>query len=147
MKRLIWLAAIGALIVSACAPQSAGAPATDSSSGAGPTAAPPSITCGKAPDGSAIYVVQGGDTLQEIADACGSTVEAIRELNSLTGDSIGVGQTLIVKAALEPTESAAGPTPAPQEVTREQVVQPQPDDWVRGPETAVVTIIEWGDFQ
>ncbi|HET7091350.1 MAG TPA: LysM peptidoglycan-binding domain-containing protein [Anaerolineae bacterium] len=147
MKRLVWLAVIGALIVSACAPQSTGTPATDTSSGAGPTAAPPSITCGKSPDGSTIYVVQSGDTLQEIADACGSTVEAIRELNSLTGDAIGVGQTLIVKAALEPTESAAGPTPAPQEITREQVVQPQPDDWVRGPETAAVTIIEWGDFQ
>lgn len=147
MKRLIWLAAIGALIVSACAPQSAGAPATDSSSGAGPTAAPPSITCGNAPDGSTIYVVQGGDTLQEIADACGSTVEEIRELNNLTGDLVSIGQTLIVKAASEPTESAAGPTPAPQEITREQVVQPQPDDWVRGPETAAVTIIEWGDFQ
>ncbi len=147
MKRLIWLAAIGALIVSACSPQSAGAPPTDSSSGAGPTAAPPSITCGKAPDGSTIYVVQGGDTLQEIADACGSTVEMIRELNSLAGDAIGVGQTLIVKTASEPTENAAGPTPAPQEITREQVVQPQPDDWVRGSETAVVTFIEWGDFQ
>jgi len=54
---------------------------------------------------------------------------------------------LIVEVASEPTESAARPTPAPQEITREQVVQPQPDDWVRGPETAAVTIIEWGDFQ
>jgi len=91
--------------------------------------------------------VQGGDTLQEIADACGSTVEEIRELNNLTGDSVSIGQTLIVEVASEPTESAARPTPAPQEITREQVVQPQPDDWVRGPETAAVTIIEWGDFQ
>jgi len=147
MKRLIWLAAIGALIVSACSQQSAGAPATDTSGGAESTAVPPSIVCGQASDGSTIYVVQSGDTLQEIADACDSTVEEIRELNGLTGDSVGVGQMLIVKAASEPTESAAGPTPAPQEVTREQVVQPQPDDWVRGPATAAVTIIEWGDFQ
>jgi len=41
-----------------------------------------------------------------------------------------------------PTGDAAGPvapTSTPQEITREQVVQIQPDDWV--------TIIEWGDFQ
>jgi hypothetical protein len=48
-----------------------------------------------------------------------------------------------------PSESAGptAPTTAPQQVTREQVVLPQPDDWVRGPDTASVTFIEWGDFQ
>jgi len=39
------------------------------------------------------------------------------------------------------------PTATPQPITREQVVLPQPDDWVRGPDTASVTFIEWGDFQ
>lgn len=48
-------------------------------------------------------------------------------------------------ATSQPTPSATGaPTP---EITREQVVLPQPDDWVRGPDTAAVTFIEWGDFQ
>ncbi len=48
-----------------------------------------------------------------------------------------------------PTEPAGPPAPttAPQQITREQVVLPQPDDWVRGPDTARVTFIEWGDFQ
>lgn len=48
-----------------------------------------------------------------------------------------------------PTEPAGPPAPttAPQQITREQVVLPQPDDWVRGPDTASVTFIEWGDFQ
>lgn len=55
-------------------------------------------------------------------------------------------------ATARPVPSAeaapANPTAAPpQPPTREQVVQVQPDDWVRGPETAAVTIIEWGDFQ
>ena len=39
------------------------------------------------------------------------------------------------------------PTATPVLPTREQVVQIQPDDWARGPETAAVTFIEWGDFQ
>ena len=56
-------------------------------------------------------------------------------------------------ATAQPVPSAeAGPTnptaaPPQQQPTREQVVQIQPGDWVRGPDTAAVTFIEWGDFQ
>ena len=43
------------------------------------------------------------------------------------------------------TAGPAGPTPTLP--SREQVVQVQAGEWVRGPEKAAVTIIEWGDFQ
>ncbi len=48
-----------------------------------------------------------------------------------------------------PTQATgpAAPTSTPELPAREQIVQPQPDDWVRGPQTAAVTFIEWGDFQ
>ncbi len=46
-----------------------------------------------------------------------------------------------------PSTAAPAPTSAPQQITREMVFQPQPGEWVRGPDTALVTIIEWGDFQ
>ncbi len=29
----------------------------------------------------------------------------------------------------------------------QKIVNPQPDDWKRGPDGAKLTIIEWGDFQ
>ncbi|HEY4691178.1 MAG TPA: hypothetical protein VIK33_17850 [Anaerolineae bacterium] len=48
-----------------------------------------------------------------------------------------------------PTGESAVPT-APAPVTEELIqraITVQPDDWVRGPDTARVTIIEWGDFQ
>jgi multidrug efflux pump subunit AcrA (membrane-fusion protein) len=41
----------------------------------------------------------------------------------------------------------AAPTVEPQQITRDMVFKPQPGEWVRGPEDALVTIIEWGDFQ
>ena len=48
-----------------------------------------------------------------------------------------------------PTQATGpiAPTSTPELPAREQIVQPQPGDWVRGPETAAVTLIEWGDFQ
>jgi LysM repeat protein len=43
-----------------------------------------------------IYVVQQGDTLNQIAQQFGTTAEAIRAANGLTGDAIDVGQRLII---------------------------------------------------
>jgi len=43
-----------------------------------------------------IYVVQQGDTLNEIAQRFGTTADAIRAANGLTGDTIDVGQRLII---------------------------------------------------
>ena len=51
-----------------------------------------------------------------------------------------------VPSAQAGTDNPTAAPPTPQ-YTREQVVLPQPDDWVRGPDTARVTFIEWGDFQ
>ena len=50
----------------------------------------------------------------------------------------------IPSAEAGPSNPTAAPASTP---TREQVVQVQPGDWVRGPADAAVTIIEWGDFQ
>ena len=61
--------------------------------------------------------------------------------------------TLAAPTATSPPlpSAEAGPTTPtvapPEQPAREQVVQIQPGDWVRGPETAAVTFIEWGDFQ
>ncbi len=60
----------------------------------------------------------------------------------------GAAVEVIPSAEAGPTNPTAAPVATLQQPpTREQVVQVQPDDWVRGPETAAVTIIEWGDFQ
>jgi len=50
----------------------------------------------------------------------------------------------IPSAEVGPTNPTVAP---PEQPAREQVVQVQPGDWVRGPEDAAVTFIEWGDFQ
>jgi LysM repeat protein len=42
------------------------------------------------------YVVQQGDTLNEIAQRFGTTAEAIKAANGLTNDTINVGQVLII---------------------------------------------------
>ena len=42
------------------------------------------------------YVVQQGDTLNEIAQRFGTTAEAIKAANGLTSDTINVGQVLII---------------------------------------------------
>jgi LysM repeat protein len=40
------------------------------------------------------YVIKSGDTLSSIARACGSTVKALRSVNSLANDRLVVGQKL-----------------------------------------------------
>ena len=41
-------------------------------------------------------MVQPGDTLNEIATRFGTTAQAIRDANGITGDTINVGQQLII---------------------------------------------------
>jgi hypothetical protein len=48
-------------------------------------------------------------------------------------------------AAPQTTPVAAGTPQATPDI--QKIVNPQPDDWKRGPDSAKVTIIEWGDFQ
>lgn len=44
----------------------------------------------------AVYVVEAGDTLSTIAQACGSTVAKLKEINGLKSDALRVGQKLNV---------------------------------------------------
>ena len=41
-----------------------------------------------------LYVIKSGDTLSSIARACGSTVKALKSVNSLASDRLMVGQKL-----------------------------------------------------
>jgi serine/threonine protein kinase len=65
-----------------------------------PTSSPPSPSAGGAePDAPGLYTVQAGDTLSEIAERFGTTVEAILASNGLTDpDAIEAGQTLVIPA-------------------------------------------------
>jgi LysM repeat protein len=57
--------------------------------------------------------VQKGDTLSGIASRHGTTVRTIKEMNNMSGDTIFVGQKLIVPGS----GSASTPTPAPATTT------------------------------
>jgi hypothetical protein len=66
------------------------------------------------PDGRIIYIVQANDTLLSIALISGVSVEELRALNNLTGDTIIEGQQLLLGLAGPPeTTPTAGPTPTP----------------------------------
>ncbi len=69
------------------------------------------------PDGRIIYVVQPNDTLMSISLLTGVSLEKLRELNELTGDTIFEGQKLLLGMAgpLEVTYTP-GPTPTPTAV-------------------------------
>jgi hypothetical protein len=63
-----------------------GAQSPVATSGPSPTPAPTPVT----------YIVQPGDTLNEIATRFGTTAQAIMAANGLTSDVINVGQVLII---------------------------------------------------
>jgi D-alanyl-D-alanine carboxypeptidase len=89
---------------------------------ASPTAADPA-TPAATPTPSpvlALYVVQGGDTLQGIADSYGVTLAALMQANSIADpDSLQVGQVLTIPGVtVTPIPTAAptnGETPVPTE--------------------------------
>ncbi len=66
------------------------------------------------PDGKIIWIVQSNDTLLSISLITNVPVDQIRQLNNLTGDTIIVGQKLIIglagPALVTPT---LGPSPTP----------------------------------
>lgn len=45
-----------------------------------------------------LYVVKSGDSLEKIANAHGTTVKVLKELNNLTTDRIKIGQKLMIRA-------------------------------------------------
>jgi LysM repeat protein len=55
------------------------------------------------------YTVRKGDTLAKIAQRCGVSVASLKKLNGLRGNTISIGQTLLVRA---PRGSAPNVTPA-----------------------------------
>lgn len=57
------------------------------------------------------YTVVGGDSLWTIARAHNVSVKALKEANKLTGDTIRVGQKLLIPGA--PAAPAPAPTPEP----------------------------------
>ncbi len=54
--------------------------------------------------------------------------------------------SIVPQITAQPTTAAAVPTPGPTP-DMAKVINPQPDDWTRGPVSATVTFIEWSDFQ
>jgi LysM repeat protein len=58
------------------------------------------------------YTVRKGDTLAKIAQRCGVSVASLKKLNGLSGNTIRVGQILMIGAprAVRP---AATPAPTP----------------------------------
>ena len=82
-----------------------------------PTVAAPVV----AANGEQLYTVKSGDTLIKIASQFGSSVKAIRSLNSLKTDAIRVGQKLKIPAksagsapvSTPSSEPAAPSSPAP----------------------------------
>jgi hypothetical protein len=114
------LAVVGLLVLSSLFGILKGVPAESASPTASPTpspsasplaSAPPASTSASAPASAPLpsatpvvtpapsqrtYVVQQGDTLNEIAQRFGTTAEAIKAANGLTSDTINVGQVLII---------------------------------------------------
>jgi hypothetical protein len=69
-------------------------PSVEESASASPETTPaPSTTPAPTP---VTYIVQAGDTLNEIAARFGTTAQAIMQANGLTSDVINVGQVLII---------------------------------------------------
>lgn len=81
---------------------------------AAPQAQAPIYTPTPGPDGKIIWIVKSNDTLLSISLISGVPVDTIRQLNNLTGDTIIVGQNLIIglagPALVTPT---LGPSPTP----------------------------------
>jgi LysM repeat protein len=73
------------------------------SSASGATSAPAAVS-------GATYTVRQGDSLSAIAARNGTTVTALRQANSLKGDTIQVGQDLIIPGGVSPAEPAPSAT-------------------------------------
>lgn len=61
------------------------------------------------------YTVQAGDTLYKIASQYNTTVDIIKSLNNITGNSLSVGQKVLVPSTS--TSSTTTPTPPPTPTT------------------------------
>jgi LysM repeat protein len=93
-------------------------------SGAGATANTPGTNAMSDSGGETTYVVKPKDTLTKIAKEFGTTVKALRALNSLKIDAIKAGQKLKVPSKAAPVEPAPTPAPTPAPVSTPAVVPP-----------------------
>lgn len=77
------------------------------------------------PDGRIIYIVKPNDTLLGISLITGVSVEQLRALNNLTGDTIYEGQELLLGLAGPPEETpTVGPSPTPTPILPTPTPQP-----------------------
>ena len=95
----------GALPEGSETPSASPSPSATTVASAPPASAAASVSAAAAPSATAVttpaptprtYIVQQGDTLNEIATQFGTTAQAIRNANGITGDTINVGQVLII---------------------------------------------------
>lgn len=89
------------------------------------------------------YVVKSGDTLGAIAYGSGINIRQLKALNSLTSDSLKVGQKLKIPAVAAKKESAAAtkPVKAQEEVKKEEVKAVSADEVV-APQTPAPALNE-----
>ncbi|MEN0000459.1 MAG: peptidoglycan DD-metalloendopeptidase family protein [Pseudomonadota bacterium] len=93
-----------------------------------PQAAVPAPAPTQAPVAGGRYIVQSGDTLYGISRKTGASVDALRRTNSLTSDSLRIGQALIVPGlTASGTQTAANTANLDQRATGSTpAVAPQP---------------------
>jgi LysM repeat protein len=90
------------------------APMTARQALAAPERQVPIYTPTPLPDGRIIYTVKQGDSLLSISLVSGVSVDELRKLNNLSGDTIYVGQQLLLGLAGPPQVTfTPGPSPTP----------------------------------
>ena len=72
------------------------------------------VTQVEVPDGADTYTVQRGDSLSVIAQRFGTTVQDLRAVNNLTGDTIRIGQELVLPESAGEASTAERDRPDPE---------------------------------
>jgi murein DD-endopeptidase MepM/ murein hydrolase activator NlpD len=92
---------------------------------AAPVAQIPIYSPTPGPDGRIIYIVQPNDTLTRISLIFGVSEDELRGLNNLTGDTIVVGQELLIGLG-GPAQTSPTPGPSPTPTTILPTPSPKP---------------------
>jgi LysM repeat protein len=105
-----------------------------------PTASPTSVPATATPQ---TYKVKPGETLGEIADAFGVSLEELLEVNGRSDpNSVGVGEVLIIPAPEEPPASASATSSSAQEGGGSEI----PDAETGETRVEIVSVIGVGDL-
>jgi len=106
-------------------PKAAAAPVTTPAAAAPattPAAAAPATT--PAPAAPVTYIVQPGDTLSEIAERFGTSVDALRAANGISNaNALRIGAKLTIPGGAAPASAVAAPTAAPPPAARTYTVE------------------------